>query len=244
MTPCTPATDDKGISIIGVEGRKQKNTVSQDAGRVNTDASILLTYAVKSTSLGGDLLDAISSGSNPLSIALESLSRAKWSSASFTFPVVDWGERYLAEIVIDEKSDTGSIYFSWSGEMGIDSEGNIVGTGAGIVTIIGKLCTDIGPDGHSEAVDWRIDGTHTFAFDGTKQTDVLNLLLPNTGQTFKQSGNPGPCAINSALKQAGAQTTLVTMGQAPIRISARPGSQTIPFGEGTNVTINLQPISD
>lgn len=243
-------TDGSGIAIIGIEGRRQTVAVAPEAGRINTTAETLLTYRVKELSAGGDLYDAtmalVDSKGNPgqliLKIALEGIQRAKWSSASFEFPVVDWGERWQTEIVIDERSSTGSIYYQWTGVMGVDSEGLITGDGQGIVTIIGTLCEDIGPDRHSEPVDWRIDGRHTFAFDGYKEGDVLNLLLPNATQSFVQSGDPGPCGFSAAFHQASAQATLATM--IPIKLRAQQGTQSIPFGNGTTLTIRMEPVSD
>lgn len=242
--PVHAFTDGNGTAVIGIEGRRQKVALAPTAGRVETTASVLLTYQVKQTSLGKDLVAALSAATDVVKAFLGALERAKWASAGYAFPVVDWGERWQVEIVIDEQAPTGSTYFSWTGVMGIDSEGLVVGTGEGDVTIIGKLCVDIPPDGHSEAVDWRIDGEHTFAFDGYKEGDVIHVLLPNLSQSFRQSGDPGPCAFDAAVKQAGAQTLLLILGDPPgIQLRAQQGTQQIPYGDVT-LTIRMEPVGD
>ncbi|MEX2546861.1 MAG: hypothetical protein WD830_03625 [Chloroflexota bacterium] len=242
--PVHTRSDDRGIAIIGVEGRKQKNELAPTAGRVNTEASVLLTYRIKEQSLGGDLWDAASSAGSPLNILLESLARAKWSSAGFTFPVVDWGERWQVEIVIEETSEGGSLYFQWQGVLGVDSEGIIVGEGVGAVTIIGKLCVDIGPDRHTEHVDWRMDGNFPFNFEGNKRNGVLHMLLPPGRMQFRTTGNPGPCKFDSAFKQAGAQALVAQLANYPIQLAARAGTQSVPFGDQTTLTIRMEPVSD
>ena len=88
-------TGDDGKVKVGVEGRGQRENISDDATAVNKSAKVRLQVALKGADLFGDLQEAAGTVAGGLvglaTVPLSVLQRAQWASAGhYTFPVRDW----------------------------------------------------------------------------------------------------------------------------------------------------------
>ncbi len=88
-------TGDDGKVKVGVEGRGQRENISDDATAVNKSAKVRLQVALKGADLFGDLQEAAGTAAGGLiglaTLPLSVLQRTQWASAGHhTFPVRDW----------------------------------------------------------------------------------------------------------------------------------------------------------
>jgi hypothetical protein len=88
-------TGDDGKVQIGVEGRGQLQTISNDATEVSKSAKVRLHVALRGADFLGDLQEAAGTAAGGLgglpSAPLGILSRMQWASVGhYTFPVTDW----------------------------------------------------------------------------------------------------------------------------------------------------------
>ena len=88
-------TGDDGKVQIGVEGRGQRQNLSNDATEVPKSAKIRLHVALRGADFFGDLSEAAGTAAGGLgglpSVPIGILSRMQWASVGhYTFPVTDW----------------------------------------------------------------------------------------------------------------------------------------------------------
>jgi hypothetical protein len=116
-SPVTDAvTGDDGKVEMGVEGRGQRENVSNDARKINKSATVRLQVALKGADLFGDVSEAAGTAAGGLiglaTLPLSVLQRAQWASAGhYRFPVIDWKDgpaQWAGTISVVETTISGS----------------------------------------------------------------------------------------------------------------------------------------